>query len=277
MRAITVKGQGTPEQAVTLGGVTPAATMPLTLDASAMLTNFSANVAALRKALGFSQEDLAAKLKVARTTISNWEKGVAYPSFADLLELALVLKVTMDELVGVARPAASANQNRFNARSPGDANIVMLDRSTVDTLPSHVDLSAHFKGMPAFNLPGAMFADGVFICLQHLGDSMAPTLRPGEWLIAKHVPKEVTSLQVGDVYIVATRLGVVCRRCTDLAPAPRGQHRVRFASDNTTYSPMDTPLTGITHLFQCRARLHYQFDNPMAGMATQTAAAGTNR
>jgi len=242
-----------------------------------MLTNFSANVAALRKALGYSQEDLAARLKVARTTISNWEKGVAYPSFADLLELALTLKVTMDELVGAAKPSASAKEDLFNVRAPGGPNIVLLDRSQVDTLPSHVDLDAHFKGMPAFRLPGAMFQEGLFICMQHVSDSMAPTIRPGEWLVAKHVAKEPGSIQVGDVYIIATRLGVACRRCTDLSAASRGQHRIRFTADNATYAPMDTTTAAITHLFHCHARLHYQFDNPMAGVTEGRASASRDR
>ena len=140
--------------------------MPLKLAASLMLTNFSSNVAALRKGLGFSQEDLAQKLKVARTTISNWEKGVAYPSFADLLQLALTLDTTMDELVGARtkekRPAVK--KDLFDPEVDGHPNIVLLDHAAVETLPAHVDLGMRFKGMPAFRLPERPFASGLFIC-----------------------------------------------------------------------------------------------------------------
>lgn len=246
--------------------------MPFTLAASDMLTNFSANVAALRKGLGWSQEDLASRLKVARTTISNWEKGVAYPSFSDLLELAIVLRTTMDELVGEAKPSAGGKQDLFSAVEAGRPNIVLLDRGTVDTLPAHVDLAAHFKGMPAFRLPEQPFREGLFICLQYLGDAMAPTLRSSEWLVARHVPVGGPAMHVGDVFIVATALGVVCRRLIDLTPAKRGTGRAVFASDNATYAPMEITTDRIIHLFECQARLSYQFENPLAGVRPELHA-----
>lgn len=39
---------------------------------------FSENLKAMRKAKGYTQEELAIKLNVTRQTISKWEKGVSH-------------------------------------------------------------------------------------------------------------------------------------------------------------------------------------------------------
>jgi transcriptional regulator with XRE-family HTH domain len=54
----------------------------------------------LRKANGYSQEDLAEKLLVSRQAISKWERGEALPDTENLIALARLYGVSLDELVG---------------------------------------------------------------------------------------------------------------------------------------------------------------------------------
>ena len=61
---------------------------------------FSDNLKALRKAKGFSQEQLATRLNVVRQTISKWEKGISVPDAELLIQLAEVLDVTVSDLLG---------------------------------------------------------------------------------------------------------------------------------------------------------------------------------
>lgn len=257
--------------------------MPLKLPATEMLTNFSTNVAALRKGLGYSQEDLANRLKAGRTTISNWEKGVAYPSFSDLLALAIVLRTTLDELVGATPVNQNGKHELFSSAEPGRPNIVLLDRSSAETLPAHIDLQAHFKGMPAFRLPEPPFAEGLFICTQYFGDPMTPTLRSGEWLVAKHLPVSMASLNLGEVYVVVTKLGVICRRLMSVPSAERNTLRMVFGSDNPMYEPVELKGDKVIHLFRCQARLSYHFESQHNGglvarpMTTRSTVRGTKR
>ena len=53
-----------------------------------------------RKARGFSQEDLAAKINVSRQAISKWETGDAMPDLNNLLLLATALDISLDALCG---------------------------------------------------------------------------------------------------------------------------------------------------------------------------------
>ena len=69
----------------------------------------SENLKTLRKARGFSQEELAIRLNVVRQTISKWEKGLSVPD-ADLLSrLAEELEVPVAELLGA--PAEHKGDN----------------------------------------------------------------------------------------------------------------------------------------------------------------------
>ena len=54
----------------------------------------------LRKTAGFSQEELAEKLEVSRQAISKWERGEALPDTDNLISLAKLYCVSLDELVG---------------------------------------------------------------------------------------------------------------------------------------------------------------------------------
>lgn len=55
-------------------------------------------VAYKRKALGLSQQQLADKLNVDRTTVSKWEIGEAKPRAEILKKLSEILKCPMEEL-----------------------------------------------------------------------------------------------------------------------------------------------------------------------------------
>lgn len=53
----------------------------------------------LRKQNGYSQEQLADKLGIARQTISKWENGQAIPELSGLIALSELYGVTIDRIV----------------------------------------------------------------------------------------------------------------------------------------------------------------------------------
>ena len=54
---------------------------------------FNDNLVRIRKAKGFTQEELAVRLNVVRQTVSKWEKGLSVPD-------AITLKKIAEELHG---------------------------------------------------------------------------------------------------------------------------------------------------------------------------------
>lgn len=53
----------------------------------------------LRKEHGFSQEELAEKLNVSRQAVSKWERGESSPDTDNLISLAKIYNISLDELL----------------------------------------------------------------------------------------------------------------------------------------------------------------------------------
>lgn len=64
------------------------------------MSEFRDNIAALRKKMGVSQSDLAEKLGVRKTTISNYETGYSVPDHKMLIKISDVFGVSVDSLLG---------------------------------------------------------------------------------------------------------------------------------------------------------------------------------
>ena len=57
-------------------------------------------IRSLRKAKGFSQAQMARKLHITQGAISQWENGITVPAADQLVTLAEVFEITVDELLG---------------------------------------------------------------------------------------------------------------------------------------------------------------------------------
>lgn len=69
---------------------------------------FSDNLKTIRKAKGYTQEELAIKLNVVRQTVSKWEKGLSAPDADVLSKIADVLDTKVSVLLGGAIPEEDA-------------------------------------------------------------------------------------------------------------------------------------------------------------------------
>ena len=62
--------------------------------------DLSSDLVRRRKALGMTQQELADKTGVGRTTVTMWETGAGNPRIQVLPALARALQCTVDELLG---------------------------------------------------------------------------------------------------------------------------------------------------------------------------------
>lgn len=88
----------------------------LSLEVKTMTIEFANRLAELRKNKGLSQEELADKLGVSRQAVSKWERGEASPDTDNLIELARIYDISLDELVGLSNNDKKKN-NRIMIRS----------------------------------------------------------------------------------------------------------------------------------------------------------------
>lgn len=62
--------------------------------------NLGKKILELRKKKGLSQEQLGEEINVTRQTISNWELGETTPNSEQLIEIADIFEISVDELIG---------------------------------------------------------------------------------------------------------------------------------------------------------------------------------
>ena len=60
----------------------------------------SANLKAIRKSKGLSQQELAVKLNVVRQTVSKWEQGLSVPDSDMLISISEALETPVNTLLG---------------------------------------------------------------------------------------------------------------------------------------------------------------------------------
>ena len=65
-----------------------------------LIMKFAENVKRLRLAFGYTQTQLGQKLGIRPSNISDWENSVSRPEYENLIKLADIFDVSLDELLG---------------------------------------------------------------------------------------------------------------------------------------------------------------------------------
>ena len=63
--------------------------------------NFGENFKNIRKQCGLSQQEVAYKLQIKQSSVSDWENDVSRPDYEKLIALAELYDVTLYELLGI--------------------------------------------------------------------------------------------------------------------------------------------------------------------------------
>lgn len=74
------------------------------------MADFAKNLRKLRKQKKLSQQKLGAMLGYGCTAVTNYESGRNTPSLEDLMKLATIFEVTLDELAGFPSKAKRSEQ-----------------------------------------------------------------------------------------------------------------------------------------------------------------------
>ena len=142
-----------------------------------------------RSSIGYSQQKLAEKIGVSRSTIAMWETGGSQPDNEALVKLSSVLDVSIDYLLGqtpnpAVKPASTAV--RINVYGSVPAGI------PVEAIEDIVDWE---------EIPSSMTVGGQeYIGLRVRGDSMYPKYMDGDTVII-HLQPDCESGQDAVVYI----------------------------------------------------------------------------
>ena len=65
----------------------------------------------LRKQSGLTQKEVAQRLSIHQSNISDWETNIARPEYENLIKLAVLYNVTIEELLGL--PETFPHENKI--------------------------------------------------------------------------------------------------------------------------------------------------------------------
>lgn len=141
---------------------------------------FNKNIVKLRKAIGLSQYDVAEKLGLNQSSVAMWETGRNIPSGKNLIRLAELLNVTVEQLTGVDAalinfnlpPGARRPDVQATVYRPLLGRVHAGDATEPDILDEHIPLAEEI----ANRHPNAYF-------LQVEGNCMNKVYQEGDYIL----------------------------------------------------------------------------------------------
>ena len=125
----------------------------------ALSMEIAQRLADMRREKGFSQEELANQLGLSRQAISKWERGESAPDMANLIALADLYDVTLDELIRGEAPASQTAEAETNAKtSASDKVDVTINTFINDEKPKNASTATPAAGATAASAATAQAA-----------------------------------------------------------------------------------------------------------------------
>ena len=210
-----------------------------------------ANIKYLRNKLKFSQQDLADKLGVPRSSLSDYERGHTQVSIENLIKLSDIFNVKIDDLLrsNLSHRDLEILRNKdlrvlaISVDAENNSNIELVDtKAEAGYLESYAD-PEYIKDLPKIAFPN--IPQGTYRGFEIHGDSMLP-LESGTIVICAYV-ESLRDIKKDRTYVVISKSeGVVYKR---VRPDFTTQKLV-LVSDNDNYLPYELPFGEIDEIWQ---------------------------
>ena len=226
-----------------------------------------ANIKYLRNKFKFSQQDLADKLGVPRSSLSDYERGHTQVSIENLIKLSDIFDVKIDNLLrsNLSHRDLEILRNKdlrvlaISVDAKNNSNIELVDtKAEAGYLESYAD-PEYIKDLPKIAFPN--IPQGTYRGFEIHGDSMLP-MESGTIVVCAYV-EHLRDIKKDRTYVVISKSeGVVYKR---VRPDFTSQKLV-LVSDNDTYLPYELPFNEIDEIWQYYAHLSfsdvkYRFNN----------------
>ncbi|HMT53426.1 MAG TPA: helix-turn-helix domain-containing protein [Saprospiraceae bacterium] len=226
-----------------------------------------ANIKYLRNKFKFSQQDLADKLGVPRSSLSDYERGHTQVSIENLIKLSDIFDVKIDNLLrsNLSHRDLEILRNKdlrvlaISVDAENNSNIELVDtKAEAGYLESYAD-PEYIKVLPKIAFPN--IPQGTYRGFEIHGDSMLP-MESGTIVVCAYV-EHLRDIKKDRTYVVISKSeGVVYKR---VRPDFTTQKLV-LISDNDNYLPYELPFNEIDEIWQYYAHLSfsdvkYRFNN----------------
>ena len=234
---------------------------------------FVSNIKFLRKRKNFSQEEMAAELKIPRSTLSGYENEVAEPSYDMLIKFSELFNVSTDDIL-MKRLSKMSELKLRELEDNSDAkgkNLRVLaitvdkdnDKENIEVVPEKAQAGyttgysdPQFVGLLSkFQLP-FMGKSGTFRTFQIKGDSMPP-LKDGYWVTGRYEDDWTQIKNATPCLIITKNDGIVFKLLYNKI-TEKGE--VMLVSTNAIYEPYIVPVSEINEIWTFEHSINTEFE-----------------
>lgn len=233
----------------------------------------SENIRYLRKKMGYTQEQFAELIGIKRSLVGAYEEGRADPRLNNLLKMAEVFEVSLDELISQNVSVLDKRTEQQGAegskpRIPMKILSITVDkddREHIEFIPQKASAGylngyadpEYLEDLPKFNLPN-LPGNATYRAFEIQGDSMLP-LTSGTVIIGRYV-ESVNDIKNGKTYVLVTKQeGVVYKRVFNYLEE---KGKLFLVSDNKAYSAYEVAPTDVLEIWEAKAFISLQFPEP---------------
>jgi transcriptional regulator with XRE-family HTH domain len=235
------------------------------------------NLKFLRKKKGLTQQELADKLGIRRSSIGAYEECRATPKYETLENISEFFQVSIDLLVKEDISQLDPNdlidhneQRRLDLEgrklrvlpitvdADGNENIEFVQqKAAAGYLNGYAD-PEYIEDLPKFQLP--MLKGGTFRAFEIKGDSMLP-LKSGTVVLGEYIQNWRQDIREGETYIVVSKdEGVVYKRIFSRISGEGGTLLLR--SDNPSYPDYEVDVEEVREIWKAKMFLSDDFPEP---------------
>lgn len=216
------------------------------------------NLKFLRKLNGLSQQDLAFKLGIPRTTLGDYERSHTEPNIKMLQKIAKLFDVSVDMLIKSKLNKSNVNIGRsddfkvlaITVNSENKSNIELVETKAAAGYLDGCTDPEFIKDLPKISFP--QVPSGTYRGFEIKGESMLP-MEEGSIVICSFVER-LSDIKNDRTYVVVSKEnGVVYKRLTNLT----SQKALMLSSDNETFRPYKLSYNEVSEIWQYYAHLSF--------------------
>lgn len=226
--------------------------------------NFKNNIKLLRKRRGRTQDDVAATLKIKRSTLSGYENGVGHPNLALLARFSEYYGVAIDTLIKVELDSLSESQLSMLERgfdsyvkgsnlrvlattvdSDNEENIELVNEKASAGYADGFADPEYIRILPTFKLP-FLSKQKKYRSFQISGDSMLP-IPDGSYVTGEFI-QDWSNLRNHHAYIILTKEdGIVFKVVENLIET---YGKLMLHSLNPLYIPYEIKIDEVKEIWK---------------------------
>jgi transcriptional regulator with XRE-family HTH domain len=218
-----------------------------------------ARIAELRELLHFSQKDFAKKIGITQGALSQIESDKSKASFETIKRISNEFNVNCNWLVrGFGEVLLSGTQQMDAGYKGWIKEKVFIPLIREEAHAGYIDgfkNKDYFKELDVYQIPG--FEKGEYRLFEIIGESMIPTLYPGEIVVCEFIV-DASSIGNSTLCVVISKEGIVAKR---VFQNPDNEKVLVLKSDNVDFEPQTIYKSKVLEAWSIRGKITTQLSN----------------